>query len=84
MQRRAGRSRRTVGVPVIATTAAHFATPDGRLAMAMAAIRARQSLDDIAGWLAPAGGALSAFGCGDGAVVRGIPGCRAAIGAFGP
>jgi error-prone DNA polymerase len=46
------------GVGVIASTAAHFATPErGRLAAAMAAIRARRSLDDAAGWLAPRGGA---------------------------
>ena len=46
------------GVTVVATTAAHVATPDrGRLASAMAAIRARQSLDEAAGWLAPLGGA---------------------------
>lgn len=46
------------GVGVIATTAAHFATPEsGRLAMAMAAVRARKSLDDAAGWLEPVGGA---------------------------
>ena len=46
------------GVDVVATTAAHFAEPSrGRLAMAMAAIRARQSLDDAAGWLTPRGGA---------------------------
>ena len=46
------------GVGVVATTAAHFAGPSrGRLAMAMAAVRARQSLDDAAGWLAPRGGA---------------------------
>ncbi len=46
------------GVPVVATTAAHFAAPDrSRLAMAMAAVRARQSLDEVAGWLAPTGGA---------------------------
>ncbi len=45
------------GVSVVATTAAHFAEPRrGRLAMAMAAIRARQSLDEAAGWLAPLGG----------------------------
>lgn len=45
------------GVGVIASTAAHFAAPDrGRLAAAMAAIRARQSLDSAAGWLAPLGG----------------------------
>ncbi|WP_405179728.1 error-prone DNA polymerase [Nocardia sp. NBC_01377] len=47
-----------VGLPVVATTGAHFAGPgQRRRAMALAAIRARQSLDDIAGWLAPAGGA---------------------------
>lgn len=46
------------GVGVVATTGAHFAAPQrGRLAMAMGAIRARQSLDQAAGWLAPLGGA---------------------------
>jgi error-prone DNA polymerase len=46
------------GLGLIATTAAHFAEPSrGRLAMAMGAIRARQSLDEGAGWLAPLGGA---------------------------
>jgi len=46
------------GVGVVATTAAHFAGPArGRLATAMAAIRARQSLDQAAGRLAPLGGA---------------------------
>jgi error-prone DNA polymerase len=45
------------GVGVVATTAAHFAHPSrSRLAMAMGAIRARQSLDAAAGWLAPRGG----------------------------
>ncbi len=45
-------------LPVIASTAAHFAGPPRRrLAMAMAAVRARQSLDEAAGWLAPTGGA---------------------------
>ncbi|WP_280431766.1 error-prone DNA polymerase [Nocardia brasiliensis] len=47
-----------LGLPVIATTGAHFAAPrQRRRAMALAAIRARQSLDEIAGWLAPTGGA---------------------------
>ncbi len=46
------------GVGVVATTGAHFAGPSrGRLAMAMGAIRARQSLEAAAGWLAPLGGA---------------------------
>ena len=45
------------GLGVVATTAAHFAEPSrGRLVMAMGAIRARQSLDSAAGWLAPLGG----------------------------
>ncbi|WP_090514600.1 error-prone DNA polymerase [Mycolicibacterium neworleansense] len=45
------------GIPVVATTGAHFAAPErGRLAMAMAAIRARNSMDTAAGWLAPLGG----------------------------
>ena len=47
-----------LGLPVVATTAAHAAGPDQRhRAMALAAIRARRSLDEIAGWLPPAGGA---------------------------
>ncbi len=45
------------GVGVVATTGAHFAHPSrSRLAMAMGSIRARQSLDSAAGWLAPLGG----------------------------
>jgi error-prone DNA polymerase len=45
------------GVGVVATTAAHFAEPSrGRVAMALGAIRARHSLDEAAGWLAPLGG----------------------------
>ncbi|MCA2210342.1 error-prone DNA polymerase [Nocardia rosealba] len=47
-----------LGLPVIATTGAHFAAPaQRRRAMALAAIRARSSLDEMAGWLAPTGGA---------------------------
>ncbi|AMY19527.1 MULTISPECIES: error-prone DNA polymerase [Nocardiaceae] len=46
------------GLGVVATTAAHFARPDRRrLAMAMAAVRARRSLDEASGWLPPLGGA---------------------------
>ena len=46
------------GLTVVATTGAHFAAPSrGRLAMAMGAIRARKSLDEAEGWLAPLGGA---------------------------
>ncbi|MFC5992749.1 error-prone DNA polymerase [Pseudonocardia hispaniensis] len=45
-----------VGVPTVATTAAHYAVP-GRfpLACAVAAVRARRSLDEADGWLPPAG-----------------------------
>ncbi|WP_040794651.1 error-prone DNA polymerase [Nocardia higoensis] len=47
-----------VGLPVLATTGAHFAGPGQRhRAMALAAVRARRSLDEAAGWLAPTGGA---------------------------
>jgi error-prone DNA polymerase len=43
------------GLPIVATTAAHYHAPARRpLAMAMAAVRARSSLDEIDGWL-PAG-----------------------------
>jgi len=45
-------------LPVVATTGAHFAAPErGRLAMAIAAVRARMSLDEVAGWLPATGGA---------------------------
>ena len=40
------------GLPVVATTAAHYHAPPRRpLATAMAAVRARSSLDEIDGWL---------------------------------
>ncbi|WP_280221424.1 error-prone DNA polymerase [Nocardia neocaledoniensis] len=47
-----------LGLPVLATTGAHFASPaQRRRAMALAAIRARSSLDEMAGWLPSTGGA---------------------------
>ncbi|RFS82607.1 error-prone DNA polymerase [Actinomadura spongiicola] len=48
---------RRVGVDVVASNNVHFAAPgaDARLAQAMAAVRARRSLDDMVGWL-PANG----------------------------
>ena len=43
------------GLPTVATTAAHYATPDRfRLATALAAVRSRRSLDEADGWLPPA------------------------------
>ncbi len=45
-------------LPVIASNNVHYATPaKHRLASAMAAVRARTSLDDMAGWLPPSAGA---------------------------
>ena len=42
------------GLPTVATTAAHYATPDrARLAAALGAVRARRSLDEAEGWLPP-------------------------------
>ncbi len=47
-----------VGVQVIATNNVHYAAPANRqLAMAMAAVRSRRSLDEIDGWLPAASGA---------------------------
>src|SRR6266700_2511069 len=46
------------GVPAIATGNVHYAAPrDARLAQALAAVRARRSLDEMDGWLAASGGA---------------------------
>jgi error-prone DNA polymerase len=48
---------RSKRMPVVATGNVHYATPDRhRLATALAAVRARSSLDDLDGWL-PASGA---------------------------
>jgi error-prone DNA polymerase len=48
-----GRRRR---LDIVATNNVHYATPARhRLAAAMAAVRARRSLDDMDGWLPPAG-----------------------------
>ena len=45
-------------LPTVATTNAHYATPSRhRLATALAAVRARRSLDDLDGWLPPSGAA---------------------------
>ena len=44
------------GVDLVATNNVHYATPDRRrLAAALAAVRARRSLDDLDGWLPAAG-----------------------------
>ncbi|MFT4199568.1 error-prone DNA polymerase [Gordonia sp. (in: high G+C Gram-positive bacteria)] len=47
-----------VGLPIVATTGAHVAGPDRRrLAIAMAAIRARTDVETIDGWMPGVGGA---------------------------
>lgn len=47
-----------LGLPVVATTGAHYATPAQHpLASALAAVRARRSLDDLDGWLPASGSA---------------------------
>jgi error-prone DNA polymerase len=47
-----------VGVPVVATNNVHYAAPSRRpLATALAAVRARRSLDEIDGWLPGGAGA---------------------------
>jgi error-prone DNA polymerase len=49
---------RAAGLPTVASTAAHHATPHRfPLATALAAVRARRSLDEMDGWLPPAGSA---------------------------
>ncbi len=47
---------RDTGLPTVASTAAHYATAQRfPLATALAAVRARRSLDEMDGWLPPAG-----------------------------
>jgi error-prone DNA polymerase len=49
---------RSRGVPLVATNTVHYATPARRrLATALAAVRARRSLDELDGWLPAAGSA---------------------------
>jgi error-prone DNA polymerase len=63
------------GVDVIATSNVHHAAPqDARLAQALAAIRARSSLDEVDGWLAAAGGGYLRSGPEMAARLRGYPG----------
>ncbi|TDU86656.1 DnaE-like error-prone DNA polymerase [Kribbella voronezhensis] len=69
------------GLPVVATNNVHYAQPRRhRLAAAIAAVRARRSLDAMDGWLPPAGTAhlrsgeemLARFRRYDGAVARSV------------
>jgi error-prone DNA polymerase len=63
------------GVGVIATSNVHYAAPqDARLAQALAAIRARFSLDEMDGWLAASGGGYLRSGAEMAARLRRYPG----------
>jgi error-prone DNA polymerase len=63
------------GTDVIATGNVHYAAPqDARLAQALAAIRARSSLDDMDGWLAAPGGGFLRSGTEMAARLQRYPG----------
>ena len=67
-----------VGVGVVASNNVHFAAPgpDARLAQALAAVRARRSLDDMVGWLPAAGTAHIRGGAEMAARLARFPGVR--------
>jgi len=69
-------ARRT-GTPVVATGNVHYASPkDARLAQALAAVRARRSLDEMDGWLAASGSAYLRSGAEMEHRLRRYPGVR--------
>jgi error-prone DNA polymerase len=68
---------RRTGTPVIATGNVHYAAPkDARLAQALAAVRARRSLDEMDGWLAASGAAYLRSGAEMAHRLRRYPGVR--------
>lgn len=72
------------GYPVVATNAVHYAKPvEHRLAAAMAAVRARRSLDEMDGWLPPAGAACLRPGAEMAARFAGQPAAVAAAAELG-
>ncbi len=65
----------TAGLPAIATNNVHYADPaQARLAQALAAVRARRSLDEMDGWLAASGAAYLRSGTEMAARLRRYPG----------
>ncbi len=63
------------GLATIATSNVHYAAPpDARLAQALAAIRARSSLDEMDGWLAASGGGYIRSGAEMASRLRRYPG----------
>ncbi len=68
---------RASGTTAIATGNVHYAAPGGaRLAQALAAVRARRSLDEMDGWLAASGGAYIRSGAEMAPRLRRYPGAR--------
>ena len=84
-QRRARRAAARAGVECVATNNVHYATPGRRrLATALAAVRARRSLDEIDGWLPAGAGAHLRSGAEQARRFARYPGCgreRAAVAA---
>ncbi len=67
----------STGIAVIATNNVHYASPpDAKLAQALAAIRARRSLDEMDGWLAASGAAYLRSGAEMAHRLRRYPGVR--------
>ncbi len=63
------------GAPVVATGNVHYASPqDARLAQALAAVRARRSLDEMDGWLTASGAAYLRSGAEMARRLRRYPG----------
>jgi error-prone DNA polymerase len=74
----------TFGLPTVATGNVHYATPGRRrLATALAAVRARRSLDEMDGWLPSAGTAHLRSGAEMGALFANYPGAVARAAAYG-
>ncbi|MEO3746950.1 error-prone DNA polymerase [Plantactinospora sp. B5E13] len=72
------------GLPTVATNNVHYATPARRrLATALAAVRARRSLDEIDGWLPAAGTAHLRSGAEMAARFAAYPGAVARAAEFG-
>ncbi|WP_203857069.1 error-prone DNA polymerase [Plantactinospora mayteni] len=74
----------TAGLPTVATNNVHYAAPSRRrLATALAAVRARRSLDEIDGWLPAAGTAHLRSGAEMAARFAAYPGAVARAAEFG-
>ena len=75
---------RAAGLPTVATGNVHYARPGGhRLASALAAVRARRSLDEMDGWLPAAGVAHLRSGAEMAARFAAYPGAVARAAEFG-